>query len=158
MANVFDKGHQQDMIVPIEASGLVMMLLLIQLKAENHIQESPRMIYLDWHNGIEWSMNFSWRVWSNSLRWLELGSSGSWCVKVCLREESYWTTNLWFGWYDLFAANSWTYLAQMDNGFSWRIQTETVLMTKMESGEVYYPLKNIHGSDDLYFNVMIWDN
>jgi hypothetical protein len=46
MANVLDKGHQ-DMIVPIVASGLVGMKLLIRLKAENRIQESPGMIYLD---------------------------------------------------------------------------------------------------------------
>ena len=46
MANVLDKGHQ-DMIVPIMASGLIGMKLLIRLKKESRIHEAPSIMYLD---------------------------------------------------------------------------------------------------------------
>ena len=45
-ANVLDKRHE-DMILPIQATGLVGMKLILKLKQEGRISDLPQMLYLD---------------------------------------------------------------------------------------------------------------
>ena len=45
-ANVLDKQHE-DMVLPIQATGLVGMKLLLKLKQQGRISDLPQMLYLD---------------------------------------------------------------------------------------------------------------